>query len=485
MNVTKIRFIATALVGCISLLSIARAATIEGYWAFNEPTGTVADDSSANNFDATLINGPVRAQFSPDPLTMSYSTSFDGINDYGAVGNVYTPGGSPAFNNDFSLTAWVRPDVVSGVQRIMGHSAGTGGFAWGLNGSDMIFTTKSATDYISAAANLKANGWTHVGVSFSAGNQATFYVDGVSIGTTGAGGAATGAPTDFRVGMAAFGAVTQYFDGRLDNVKVIKGALTATEMQAEATIPNLVGYYGMDELTGITVATDSSGYHATSPNRDGIIQAGVSRGQTAPKDKFGTSMFFPGNVGTSRVDMSGTTAYGSLVNNAFTVAAWIRPTDLAADVNQRVFSSGLGAGGWGFGIADGADVGTAADDLIFTTYGFTDYRIDASLIQGEWAHIAAVYNPLGSVSFYVNGTLLGTVGGGGNTTAAASSASLFSIGVLPAVGQFFRGGIDELRVYDRGLTASEIAALVPEPASVTLLLLGFAGLARMRRTRLV
>ena len=48
---------------------------------------------------------------------------------------------------------------------------------------------------------------------------------------------------------------------------------------------------------------------------------------------------------------------------------------------------------------------------------------------------------------------------------------------------FFKGSIDDVLVYDRALTSSEVAQLVPEPSALSLLAVGLGGLAMIRRRR--
>ena len=84
-----------------------------------------------------------------------------------------------------------------------------------------------------------------------------------------------------------------------------------------------------------------------------------------------------------------------------------------------------------------------------------------------WTHVAATYSPTNGSRLYVNGTLRGSVGAH-NFNAANSSvtitlgSSLLGVGVCPTgtiqMGQYY-GSLDELHVYARELTASEIIAL--------------------------
>lgn len=98
-----------------------------------------------------------------------------------------------------------------------------------------------------------------------------------------------------------------------------------------------------------------------------------------------------------------------------------------------------------------------------------------------WFHVALTGQGA-NLALYINGVL--------ESTATTGVAANFADSVGPAIGddnsggRYFTGGIDEFRIYDNTLTASEVLALatVPEPASLVLVALG--GLLVWRRSYL-
>ena len=92
-------------------------------------------------------------------------------------------------------------------------------------------------------------------------------------------------------------------------------------------------------------------------------------------------------------------------------------------------------------------LGDAADTI--------KYTVTSTVAVGAWTHVAATYNGT-TASVYVNGVLAGSQ--------AFTGYNLASGGVrlgeyVSATGYKFAGAIENARVYNRALSATEIAAL--------------------------
>ena len=72
---------------------------------------------------------------------------------------------------------------------------------------------------------------------------------------------------------------------------------------------------------------------------------------------------------------------------------------------------------------------------------------------GQWTHFAAVYDGV-DIRIYKNGILIGTPAPKTDTI-DSSSRSVF-IGHREGEERFFDGLIDEVKIYDRALSATEI-----------------------------
>ena len=163
-----------------------------------------------------------------------------------------------------------------------------------------------------------------------------------------------------------------------------------------------------------------------------------------------------------------------------TWGAWVKPT--ATDPIRAVLSTDNA--GFDRDIDIDSRGGSTAWSA-FTGNGVLSSGVSPSTSQ--WTFLAVAYNqPANTLSFYVDGI------GFGVATNFGGSQGFFDIGHNPSFGEFFGGSIDNVFVYDRVLSVSEIqalrnngfpASLVPEPSSLLLTLAGLVPLAFLRRRR--
>jgi hypothetical protein len=67
---------------------------------------------------------------------------------------------------------------------------------------------------------------------------------------------------------------------------------------------------------------------------------------------------------------------------------------------------------------------------------------------------------------YANGELFNTYNGGGNIGDVTPSQNDFRIAGRQAAAQYYSGGVDEMVIYNRALTSSEIANLIPPSRAI-------------------
>jgi hypothetical protein len=91
--------------------------------------------------------------------------------------------------------------------------------------------------------------------------------------------------------------------------------------------------------------------------------------------------------------------------------------------------------------------------------GDTDTHAPTGLTLNIWSHVAATYDGA-TLRLYVNGTQVSSRAVTGNI---AVSTGQVRIGGNNVWGEYFAGLIDEVRIYNRALTATEIATDMNAP----------------------
>jgi hypothetical protein len=264
--------------------------------------------------------------------------------------------------------------------------------------------------------------WQHAGTNLPGATDATLVLTGCTAAQAGA----------YTVG------VTNMAGGRLSATATLT-LLTPAANTFEAAVVALgpVAYWRLNEATGTTTAEYAGGH-------DGAVMRNVTMGTAGP-----ASPTYPGlEAGNRAFAFDGTDAYveaSSLgLAGPLSVAAWVKPNAFAAD---RAIAGESAS--WAFKLL--------GNEIRFTTPGLLDHdSVGAALVANEWQHVAVTFAPgtADGAKFYLNGRQLNS------TTASALNrgSSLFWIG-KNQWGQVFDGAIDEVAVYDKILSADDLAAM--------------------------
>jgi hypothetical protein len=147
----------------------------------------------------------------------------------------------------------------------------------------------------------------------------------------------------------------------------------------------------------------------------------------------------------------------SLDLSKFTISAWVKPTTLQSGWRTAVlkekpgglvyalYANGVSPSAPSVWINPGTEVGTGNGPT--------------ALPAGQWSYVTGTYDG-SALRLYVDGVLKATQ----NTTATipASSGPL-RIGGNAVWAEWFNGALDEIRVYNRALTATEINSDATRP----------------------
>jgi hypothetical protein len=229
-------------------------------------------------------------------------------------------------------------------------------------------------------------------------------------------------------------------------------AMTGLSAAAASAQPaGLVASYSFEETTGTSV-TDASGLSNTG------TLSGATRTATG---KVGRALSFNGV--TAVVNVPDSTSLR--LTTGMTLEAWVYPT--ALNGWQTVVMKEV-TGDLDYALYANEDVSRPS---VWLRIGTASQGVAAtpSLPLNTWTHLAATYNG-STVTLYRNGT---AVASQARTGSIASSTRPVRIGGNTIWGEYFAGMIDEVRIYNRALSAAEIttdmnAGSAPQPAKLTI-----------------
>ncbi len=218
-----------------------------------------------------------------------------------------------------------------------------------------------------------------------------------------------------------------------------QGKLYIDDLRLKKTYPpyDLVAYYALENNV-----EDSSGnhYHGTAVG-DPVYVTGA--------DGIGLGLEFDGTVG-QYVDLGHFNPSRS--TGQLSLSLWVRWNGLNGSYQGLISKrDAWDAGAMMWQIEANQDTG----ELSFARNGSTPADGDPVLVVGEWTHVAVTFD--GSVSrFYINGVLTGW----GNFSLGSSTRASIQLGASEAGGvNPFNGALDEVRIYDRVLSDTEIQTL--------------------------
>lgn len=218
----------------------------------------------------------------------------------------------------------------------------------------------------------------------------------------------------------------------------------------------LISYWSMNrDAATSTVAIDE-----LSRNNGTILANTLTTG------KVGNAHTFGNGTATDFIDIPNNI---SLAPENFTVSAWIFPTDansLGRGDNSSIFNRRdiANTRGMNFEIEGDATspAGTMHCDVVIKnangTFNSNRAKNTAAtlVLPGQWNHVACVYN--GSVvKIFINGVMAGSVPLTGSMNNPDNP--LTQIGRNLITNQIFKGKIDEVGYWNRGLSDAEIAQL--------------------------
>ena len=391
-------------------------------WNFDETTGvSVVDSVSGHNGTATGTNVV--------PGKVGNAHLFSGT-DYISIPNTFS---LPSQNGAISLL--VKPNSWAGTTDILGG---------GASGSDFRFLNQGGTSTLYGffingeyRINTGIGGippvgvWSHLVLTWDSSTGTKLYMDGVLIGKH-----PSPPPAYSKKGLTLGKFTSGGFSGLLDEVKVFNQALSDKEVadlystyKSTSPASDLIAYWNFDEASGNTVSDSAGSY------------VGTAQGTSIVPGKQGNARSFNG---TDSVIIQST--FG-LPSQTGTISLWVNPRSWSGSTD--ILGAGVGGSDFRFFNSNGSGA----------LYGFYingEYRVNTNTTGippiDTWTHLTLTWGSNGT-KLYLNGVLKGT---NTNTVPAYSQKGL-SIGKFTSGG--FNGTLDEVKVYNRTLSDSEVVNL--------------------------
>jgi hypothetical protein len=227
------------------------------------------------------------------------------------------------------------------------------------------------------------------------------------------------------------------------------GPSSASNVASGTTFPvysanGLVAYWALDESSSSGTAADSSGNgHTGTVNGEAVFANALIND--------GIELHGTGNA-TSNISVPSTASMQFGVAQSFTLSAWIEPENIHG-VEQAVLAKSADQGN-AYGIWINAN-----NQYVFRGPGGD--VVGSAATTGVWAHVAVVQDgTAGTRKIYVNGVLQAT--GAAQAADGAGALWMGQQNVYSALDSF-PGVIDEVRLYNRALAATEITTLMGPP----------------------
>ncbi len=449
-----------------------------GHWTFDGPkmdwastTAEVRDQStSSNHGNATNMN-----QTSATIGKLGQGLQFDGTDDYVRR----TDNASLRVTSGVSLVAWVKTVSTSTSQYVVSkyniHIASreyalrviTGGLVRGI----VSYNGGLGEHYRDSSVAVNDGRWHLIVMTFRATGFVApdIYVDGQLSNGSGA------APANFTAiysgtsdahisgTVITGGSMSEFFNGQMDDVRIYNRGLSASEVKRiydlgatthiNTTITEnddlasgLVGHWTFDGPKMAWASTTAEVLDSSTSGREGdMINMDM---QSVAIGKIGQGLDFNGT--DDRVEIPYTSVFPS---TDFTVALW---AFLDANTDEVFVMLPDGVGQNEFLMHASSSLFGVTTNSLGTTYG------SVPIPTGKWTHIVARRSG-SSVTSYINAVqdLSYT---DGNALEITSCRLYFGVDIdagscTTGLSNFLDGKLDDIRIYNRALSAAEIKRL--------------------------
>ncbi|MDD5238833.1 MAG: DUF6531 domain-containing protein [Candidatus Nanoarchaeia archaeon] len=400
-----------------------------GYWAFNEPSGNNADDFTDNANDGT-DSGATRSTSG----IYGGCFDFDGTNDYINCGTSAT---LAAGRDSITSEAWVKPDTITGYDRIVTKK-------WQhylyLEGGYLAFHISGGTPatILYSPSRLATGTWYHVAGTWD-GSTVKVWINGTQVNSASVSGSMNNFAYTCYIGQSE--GETRFFDGLIDEVHIGNDALSSTVLSAHAQQKPenaILLNYTFEENT-------NTAYDQSEFDKDGTFNGNAVDVQ---------------NPNGYCVYLDGTGDYVSHTNaycyqpQEFTLESWIFP--ISADEHDNIISKPYNTGGQPY-YSYGLKIHNDGDITVLNAAGGSnqELRTDSGITFNRWTHVAGTWDGT-YLKIYVNGELVKT--SSSISGLISYNTNIVTVGSYNGASNYYYGYQDNTKIFHYALSSTQIEA---------------------------
>ncbi|MBU2036859.1 LamG domain-containing protein, partial [Patescibacteria group bacterium] len=444
--------------------------SLVGYWSFDGANmgTTSARDLSGNNNTGWLLNGVKKTEG-----INGQALSFDGVDDYVNVAD----SNSLDITNNLTLSFWMKAANLTQtnsylLSKLSGSSNNAYSVVWEYANNTVEFYAISygfGRPSTNSQITINDTNWHHIIYTYD-GATWRGYKDGVeAITPVSLVSSLTATAGNLLIG--SFNGTQYLFNGLIDDVRVYNRALSAGEItdlynlgasrltvnapppSIANTSGSLVGYWTFN-------GADTNWSSATAGTTNDLSGSG----NTGTMTNMSQSLSPVPGISGQALKFNGVSSYVNVGNvlatGEKTISFWFKSNSISRSKFLVYFVN------TGYTNVDFLVVGTSGSKILASgnDAGASSATINSTLLSSQWYHVTVV-KTTGDVSkIYINGIddTLATSGfyEGAIVNSLIGSGWYFDGGAETYVqGNYFNGSIDDVRIYNRALTAGEILQL--------------------------
>jgi hypothetical protein len=311
---------------------------------------------------------------------------------------------------------------------------------------------------VTTSTTINANIWYHVAAIIIPGSTCTLYVNGNQIGN-----AATNTPTTnytgsvyISLGDDLYTSSTRPYAGFIDDFRVYNRLLSESEIIALA---NNVGIPTIPATSLASGLTTRLTFDNTTVDAQGSITLSSGTATYAPICKMGVaSLDLTGNTAGASTGTAMVYGLGSSLPLPITFSYWFNvntatsyqvPFSIVGANNAWIIHQEINATNTGFRTF----LNGSASEYSPAYFSYT---------VGTWIMMTVTFVANSYLNIYFNGVLIRTMAIGSSTALSGNSATTpysLRIGSQLSNAYYFKGLVDDFRIYNRALSSREVAGL--------------------------